>query len=91
MKKNLLMWDESLFRDPEVFEIDYLPEQFEFRDTQMQELAFQIRPGLRAAGRSIRSARACPVRENDQYQETLPGSRRDDKKTGAGPHQLPDR
>jgi cell division control protein 6 len=47
MKKNLLMWDESLFRDPEVFEIDYLPEQFEFRDTQMQELAFQIRPGLR--------------------------------------------
>ena len=47
MKKNLLMWDESLFRDPEVFEIDYVPEQFEFRDTQMRELAFQIRPGLR--------------------------------------------
>ncbi|MFA5253680.1 MAG: ORC1-type DNA replication protein [Methanoregula sp.] len=47
MKKNLLMWDESLFRDPEVFEIDYIPEQFEFRDTQMQELAFQIRPGIR--------------------------------------------
>jgi len=47
MKKNLLMWDESLFRDPEVFEIDYVPEQFEFRDTQMQELAFQIRPGIR--------------------------------------------
>ncbi|MDD1702269.1 MAG: ORC1-type DNA replication protein [Methanoregula sp.] len=47
MKKNLLMWDESLFRDPEVFEIDYVPEQFEFRDDQMRELAFQIRPGLR--------------------------------------------
>ena len=47
MKKNLLMWDETLFRDPEVFEIDYVPEQFEFRDTQMRELAFQIRPGLR--------------------------------------------
>ena len=47
MKKNLLMWDESLFRDPEVFEIDYVPDQFEFRDTQMRELAFQIRPGLR--------------------------------------------
>ena len=47
MKKNLLMWDESLFRDPDVFEIDYVPEQFEFRDTQMRELAFQIRPGLR--------------------------------------------
>ncbi len=47
MKKNLLMWDETLFRDPEVLEIDYLPEQFEFRDAQMRELAFQIRPGLR--------------------------------------------
>ena len=32
MKKNLLMWDESLFRDPDVFEIDYVPEQFEFRE-----------------------------------------------------------
>jgi len=47
MTKNLLMWDESLFRDQEVFEIDYVPDQFEFRDTQMRELAFQIRPGLR--------------------------------------------
>jgi cell division control protein 6 len=47
MKKNLLMWDETLFRDPEVFEIDYVPEQFNYRDTQMRELAFQIRPGLR--------------------------------------------
>jgi cell division control protein 6 len=47
MKKNLLMWDETLFRDPEVFEFDYVPEQFQFRENQMRELAFQIRPGLR--------------------------------------------
>jgi len=47
MKKNLLMWDETLFRDTEVMEIDYVPEQFEFRDAQMRELAFQIRPGFR--------------------------------------------
>ena len=47
MRKDLLMWDETLFRDPEVLEIDYVPEQFEFRDAQMRELAFQIRPGLR--------------------------------------------
>lgn len=46
-KKNLLMWDETLFRDPEVFEIDYVPEQFNYRENQMRELAFQIRPGLR--------------------------------------------
>ncbi|QYZ79926.1 ORC1-type DNA replication protein [Methanofollis formosanus] len=47
MKKDLLMWDETLFRDPEVFEIDYVPEQFNHRETQMRELAFQITPGLR--------------------------------------------
>jgi cell division control protein 6 len=47
MKKNLLMWDETLFRDPEVLEIDYVPDQFEFRDVQMRELAFQISPALR--------------------------------------------
>ena len=47
MKKDLLMWDETLFRDPEVFEIDYVPEQFNYRDEQTRELAFQIRPALR--------------------------------------------
>jgi cell division control protein 6 len=53
-KKNLLMWDETLFRDPEVFEIDYVPEQFNHRETQMRELAFQIQPGLRG-GRPLNS------------------------------------
>jgi cell division control protein 6 len=47
MKRSLLMWDETLFRDPEVFEIDYVPEQFNHRDAQIRELAFQVRPGLR--------------------------------------------
>jgi cell division control protein 6 len=47
MKKDLLMWDETLFRDPEVFEIDYVPEQFNYRDDQIKEIAFQIRPALR--------------------------------------------
>jgi len=54
MKKDLLMWDETLFRDPEVFEFDYVPEQFQFRENQMRELAFQIRPGLRR-GRPLNS------------------------------------
>jgi cell division control protein 6 len=54
MKKNLLMWDETLFRDPEVFEIDHVPEQFNHRETQMRELAFQIHPGLRG-GRPLNS------------------------------------
>lgn len=47
MKKDLLMWDETLFRDPEVLELDYVPEQFHYREDQIRELAFQIRPGLR--------------------------------------------
>jgi len=43
------VWDETLFRDPEVFEIDYVPEQFNHRDAQIRELAFQVRPGMRGA------------------------------------------
>jgi len=63
MKKNLLMWDETLFRDPEVFEIDHIPEQFNHRDAQIQELAFQVKPGLRGHGRSTPSAGASQGRE----------------------------
>jgi archaeal cell division control protein 6 len=47
MKKSLLQWDETLFRDPEVFELDFVPEQFHHRENQMRELAVQIQPGLR--------------------------------------------
>lgn len=52
MKKNLLMWDQTLFKDIEVFDIDYVPEQFEYRDEQIQELAYAIRPAL-AGGRIL--------------------------------------
>lgn len=47
--KNMLMWDETLFRDPDVFEIDYVPEQFNHRETQMRELAFLLRPGVKGS------------------------------------------
>lgn len=46
-KKSLLMWDETLFRDPDVFEIDYIPDQFNYRENQMRELSFLLRPGLK--------------------------------------------
>ena len=45
--KSMLMWDETLFRDPDVFEIDYVPEQFHYRENQMRELSFLLKPGLR--------------------------------------------
>lgn len=49
MTRSLLNWDETLFRDPEVFDPDFVPEQFSFREAQTRELAFQLRPGLRGA------------------------------------------
>lgn len=49
VKRQLLKWDETLFRDPEVFDPDFVPEQFNFREEQTRELAFQLRPGLHGA------------------------------------------
>ncbi|NLM31008.1 MAG: AAA family ATPase [Methanomicrobiales archaeon] len=46
---SLLRSDETLFRDPEVFELTYLPEHLHHRDAQVRELAFLIRPALRGA------------------------------------------
>ncbi len=43
------MWDETLFRDPDVFEIDYIPDQFNYRENQMRELAFLLKPGLKGS------------------------------------------
>lgn len=40
------MWDETLFKDPEVFEVDFVPDEIHFREEQMQELVYQIRPGM---------------------------------------------
>ena len=46
---SFLRSDETLFRDPEVFELTYLPEHLHHRDAQVRELAFLIRPALRGA------------------------------------------
>ena len=54
MGHNLLKWDESLFRDPDVFEIDYIPDQFLYRDAQTTELSHLIRPAARG-GRPLNS------------------------------------
>ncbi|HJJ48100.1 MAG TPA: ORC1-type DNA replication protein [Methanocorpusculum sp.] len=54
LKKSLLEWDQTLFKDIEVFDIDYVPDQFQFRESQMQQLAFSVKPALRG-GRIIPS------------------------------------
>ena len=44
--KDLLSWDQTLFKNSELFELDHVPEQFLHRDSQMQALMFSIRPAL---------------------------------------------
>ncbi|MFB6224412.1 MAG: ORC1-type DNA replication protein [Haloarcula sp.] len=45
----MLGWDESVFRDEHVFEIDWLPETFKHRDTQMETLKYALRPAVRGS------------------------------------------
>ena len=54
-RSSLLRSDETLFRDPEVFEFAFLPEQLHYRDAQVRELAFLLRPALRggSAGSAV--------------------------------------
>ncbi len=44
--KELLSWDQTLFKDSELFELDHIPEHFLHRDTQLQSLMYCIRPAL---------------------------------------------
>ena len=46
------MSDQTLFRSIDVFEIDYLPEFFNYRESQLKDLAYQIRPALEG-GRAL--------------------------------------
>ncbi|MBN2109721.1 MAG: ORC1-type DNA replication protein [Methanosarcinaceae archaeon] len=47
MSKDMLLWDETLFRNGEVLELDHVPEYFAHRDPQMQALKFSLRPAMR--------------------------------------------
>ncbi|WP_136717609.1 ORC1-type DNA replication protein [Halorientalis salina] len=48
-EEGMLGWDESVFRDEHVFEIDYLPETFHHRDSQMESLKYSLRPAVRGS------------------------------------------
>jgi cell division control protein 6 len=48
-EEGMLGWDESVFRNEHVFEIDYLPETFHHRDTQMESLKYSLRPAVRGS------------------------------------------
>jgi len=51
-KPDMLLWEETLFKDRDVFELDHLPDQFRHREKQMDSLKFCIRPALQG-GRPI--------------------------------------
>ncbi len=44
--KDLLSWDQTLFKDSELFELDHVPEHFLHRDAQLQALMYCIRPAF---------------------------------------------
>lgn len=44
-----LMSDRTLFRDPDLFDADRLPEVFNHRDPELEALAFALRPALRGS------------------------------------------
>ncbi|PSQ65238.1 MAG: cell division control protein 6 [Halobacteriales archaeon SW_9_67_24] len=46
---DMLSWDESVFRDESVFEVDYLPETFHHRDDQLDGLQYALRPAVRGS------------------------------------------
>lgn len=52
--KEFLSWDQTLFKDSELFELDHIPEYFHHRDAQMQSLMHCIRPAL-GGGRPVNS------------------------------------
>ncbi|MFB6092692.1 MAG: ORC1-type DNA replication protein [Haloquadratum sp.] len=47
--EGMLSWDESVFRDEHVFEIDYVPETFEHRESQLESLKYALRPAVRGS------------------------------------------
>jgi cell division control protein 6 len=46
MIEQFLLSDQTLFRNPDVLEVDYMPDQVFFREVQLADLAFQMRPGM---------------------------------------------
>ena len=45
--RDMLSWDESVFRDEQLFEVDHMPEKFVHRENQMNTFTFALRPAIR--------------------------------------------
>lgn len=49
MTSDMLLWEETLFKNRDLFELDHLPEHFAHRESQMNSLKFCINPALHGA------------------------------------------
>lgn len=49
MKPDMLLWEETLFSNRDLFELDYVPEHFDHRESQMNSLKFCVRPAFLGA------------------------------------------
>lgn len=58
--KDMLLSDQTLFRNEEVFDPRWLPEEILYRDSQMKEMALSIKPALRG-GRASNCVITGPV------------------------------
>jgi cell division control protein 6 len=56
----LLRSDQTLFRDPDVFEPAFVPDHLYHRDAQLQELAFLLQPALRGGSAGSAVLRGTP-------------------------------
>jgi len=45
--EDILMFDETIFKNINAFNPDYMPENYNFRDSQMEGMAMAIRPAIR--------------------------------------------
>ncbi len=45
--RNILLAEETLFRDDTIFNPDHVPDQFRFRDAQLKEMGYALRPAFR--------------------------------------------
>jgi cell division control protein 6 len=52
MKREMLLWDETIFKDREVLEFDHLPDHFAHRESQMESLKFCVKPAFQG-GRPV--------------------------------------
>lgn len=44
--KNFLAWEQTLFKDREIFEFGYVPDEFLYRELQMNSISYAIAPGI---------------------------------------------